>query len=365
MPGLFFFPVFGISDTPRCTKRCTIKMNKLLVVIFAFLLLSVIGSGFWVSKNLSKAAEEKVADDRLDIQSEKNKETEKKENISRNNPEVGHLPQPESKIKFSFAILGDTQSFKPSESGGYQSAVSNIEKLNPDLVFALGDLVSSCDKTAECEGKLNDWRSVLGPLASKTYPTQGNHDRTGGEKADVAWKKVFSYLPENGPDDLAKFVYSFDRENSHFVVLASDKPQENDITGAQLDWLEADLAKNQKNHIFVFFHEPAYPTNSKIGESLDKNPSDRDRLWSILTKHKVRAVFSGHEHIQSRRKVAGLYQFEFGNTESFDHLAPKSGNAEYFHIGQAFGFVEVIGKDVTIKTYSVQGDLLDFFSFSN
>jgi len=262
----------------------------------------------------------------------------------------------------SFAILGDTQYFKAGANGGFQQAAASIKKMEPALVLSMGDLVSSCDKTAECEKDYSDWKGILGPLAGKTYPVQGNHDRTGEEKADAAWEKSFSYLPSNGPSGFLRSVYSFDFENSHFVALASDKPEERDISKKQLDWLETDLAKSRKENIFVFFHEPAYPTNSKVGESLDENPGNRDRLWSILKKYKVKAVFSGHEHIQSRRNVGGLYQFGFGNTDSFNHEPPKPGTSEYHHIGQAFGWVEVRGQEVTVKTYTVGGDLLNSFS---
>lgn len=269
-----------------------------------------------------------------------------------------------NEAKFSFAILGDTQSFKTGASGSYQKATNSIQKLDPELVFAVGDLVSSCDGGEKCEAKLMDWKNILGPLSAKTYAAQGNHDRTGKEKADAAWQKVFSNFPSNGPAGFSKLVYSFDFENSHFIVLDSDKPKEHIINAVQRDWLEKDLSNNTKENTFVFFHEPAYPTNSKIGESLDVSAGDRDALWNILKNHKVTAVFSGHEHIQSRRNVGGLYQFGFGNTESFDHLAPKSGTAEYFYVGPAFGIVEVNGKKITVKTYSVQGEVLNVFELS-
>lgn len=274
--------------------------------------------------------------------------------------EIPDQSDQKSENKFSFAILGDTQYFKPGTNGGYQTAVSNIKKNNPNMIFAVGDL-SSCDGGLDCENKYNNWKSVLGNFASKTYPMQGNHDRVGKERADSVWEKVFNYLPSNGPSGFVKFTYSFDFEDSHFVVLDSDKPKENIINETQRNWLESDLSKNKNKNIFVFFHEPAYPTNSKIGEGLDANAKDRDALWNILTKYKVKAVFSGHEHIQSRRKVNGIYQFVFGNTDSFNHLAPKPGTAEYSYIGQAFGMVEVNGDEITVKTYSVQGNLLNSF----
>lgn len=276
-------------------------------------------------------------------------------------PVSEEVPTPES--KFSFAILGDTQYFKPGTNGGYQIAANNIKKLNPNLVFGIGDLISSCDGGKECENKLIEWKKVLGSLSSKTYIMMGNHDRVGENKADSIYQKVFE-MPKNGPSGYSELTYSFDSENSHFVVLSSDKPEENLINAAQRSWLDKDLDLTKKENIFVFFHEPAYPTNSKIGESLDENAKDRNALWDILAKHKVKAVFSGHEHIQSRRKINGVYQFVFGNTDSFNHLAPKPGMAEYSYVGKGFGMIEISGTEITVKTYGVGGNLLNSFALS-
>lgn len=350
--------------------------KKIFFIIIFFISCAIsIGTGiFLAEKKLAQEAKNKTINiqsyqkdevkiDEIKINSEDLNEAEIVE--EKNNESITQVENIQEEAGFSFAILGDTQSFDPGSRGGYQLAVDNIKKMNPNMVFSVGDMVSSCDKKAECEKKLNDWKNVLGSLSPKTYVVQGNHDRTGEEKADSAWENVFGYLPDNGPEGFSNFAYSFDFENSHFVVLASDKPEENNINAKQLDWLENDLARNDRENNFVFFHEIAYPTNSKIGESLDKNPKNRDRLWSILTKYKVNAVFSGHEHIQSRRKVGALYQFGFGNTDSFNHDAPKSGMTEYFYVGQAFGLAEVRGGNITVKTYSVQGELLNSFIIPN
>jgi len=339
-------------------------MKRYFIIIFSIIFLSAVAflAGIFVAEKKIEKTSKKVTEN---IPKEQGKKAEENNN---NNIEIvgGNIEEKasletdtESEVKFSFAILGDTQYFKAGTNGGYQQAVSSIKKMDPNLIFSVGDL-ASCDGGSECDTKYNNWKNVLGSFSSKAYMTQGNHDRIGEEKADSSWQKVFN-LPTNGPSGFSELVYSFDWENSHFVVLDSDKPKESNINGTQLDWLEGDLAKNKKENIFVFFHEPAYPTNSKIGESLDVNAKDRDRLWNILTSHKITAVFSGHEHIQSRRKVNGLYQFVFGNTDSFNHLTPKSGTAEYSYIGQAFGMVEISGKEITVKTYSIQGKLLNSF----
>ena len=341
--------------------------RKIFPIITFFLLLasSVYAGYFLAERKITREAEKKIVSiEKVDVEESEAVETieEEKETLSPSTADVS------ADGSFSFAILGDTQYYKSGTDGGYYAAAASIKNMDPDLGFAVGDLVSSCEED-ECEEMLERWKDVLGELAKKTYPAQGNHDRSDKKESDAVWNEVFDHLPENGPRGLSGIVYSIDFQNSHFVVLATDNPKENDISKEQLDWLEADLAKNAESlpaggqeNIFVFFHEPAYPTNSKIGESLDENPENRDRLWSILKKYKTRAVFSGHEHIQSRRNVDGLYQFGFGNTEAFNHDEPKPGTTEYFHVGRGFGLVEVLGQEVTVKTYSVGGELLDTFN---
>jgi len=266
---------------------------------------------------------------------------------------------------FSFAILGDTQRFTAGNSNGnFQKAAAKIKAMDPALVFAVGDLVSSCDGDSKCSAKYADWKKVVGTLLPKTYATQGNHDRTGDDKTDNTWRDSFAF-PTNGPSGFSEQAYSFDYKNSHFVVLDSDKPKEHLVNGEQRAWLEKDLAANKKEDTFVFFHEPAYPVSSKITESLDKEPGERDALWQILEKHNVTAVFNGHEHIVSRRKIDNLYQFIFGSTDAFNHGLPAKGVAEYSNQGQGrFGFARVNGKEITVETHDPSGKILNSFTFS-
>lgn len=348
-------------------------MKKIIILasVLVFLVATSFAGGVFVAKikqetfgDISKKVESIGGVDASKKFSDMSKKTDYANITPETIAQVGNEVESEDAV-FSFALLGDTQYFKPGASGNFQSAAGTIKKMDPDLVFAVGDLVSSCDGGSNCEEKFNEWKSVLGSLLSKTYVTQGNHDRTGKSKADTVWQKVFD-LPTNGPDGYSEFVYSFDKGESHFIVLDSEKPKENLINDVQRNWLEMDLKANKKKNIFVFFHEPAFPVSSKIGEGLDDDKQQRDALWDILKKHKVAAVFNGHEHIQSRRKIDGIYQFVFGNTNSYDHDAPQQGVAEYYHVGEGFGIVQIHENgQIVVNLYSVEGQLLNYFMLPN
>ncbi|MBU2028577.1 metallophosphoesterase [Patescibacteria group bacterium] len=356
-------------------------MRKSFWIAFIVIFLSAvsIGVGVFLAEKNIKNSKEKLIDSSLTDDASIIKDNIKDGGISLSRPgpssapsesipesekaeeEITPAPVPETAVnKFSFGILGDTQRTSFESSSGFYKAMQILKEKNPEFLAVVGDLLSSCDGKSGCQSKMDRWKGVISSLFSKTYAVMGNHDRSGGDKADKLWQDFFSF-PTNGPSGFSELTYSLDVKNAHLVFLNSEKPEEHKINSEQRDWLKKDLQDNSKDLTFVFFHEPAYPVSSKIDESLDANKKDRDALWKILSDEKVTAVFSGHEHIVSRKKIDGVYQFVFGNTDAFDHDLPKTGVAEYSYQGESFGWVEVVDKKVTIKTFSVDGKELNSF----
>jgi len=282
------------------------------------------------------------------------------------------LPHPSQAV--TFALMGDTKDFLAG-SGAMESAVKKIKKKKPRAVIVLGDLINDCADDSTCRNYWNSWKSAAAPVLKKTYPVMGNHDRVNvsGEAADSLWQEVFN-LPANGPQGFSELAYSFNKGNSHFIVLNSSKPINNLINSAQRDWLEQDLALNRKKkHKFIFFHAPAYPASLHIGSSLDAYPAERDALWEILDRHKVSAVFVGHEHFFNRRLINSsvysgaansIYQFTVGRTDVTEsYPVPQSGMSEYYSLEKSFAIVNAKKKSVKIDLYSTSGNLLHSFRY--
>jgi len=194
----------------------------------------------------------------------------------------------------------------------------------------------------------------------------GNHDSRSLINSNFA-------MPQNGPEGYLNNVYSFDIENSHFVVLSSSWSLAHVIDEIQRNWLERDLTANTKENTFILFHEPAFSQGHKIGASLDYDKQSRDALWRIIDKHNVAAVFSGHEHIFARRIIDlrvfpeaenFIYQFTVGNSASYAHPRPNRKLIDYYFRPKSYLLVEVSGKNISTSLYSSKGILINKFDFA-
>jgi hypothetical protein len=64
--------------------------------------------------------------------------------------------------------------------------------------------------------------------------------------------------------------------------------------------------------IFVVGHEPAYPSNRHIGDSLDANTTDRNAFWALLEEYDATYI-CGHTHYYSTYSSGGATQIDVGN----------------------------------------------------
>ena len=135
-------------------------------------------------------------------------------------------------------------------------------------------------------------------------------------------------------------TYSFDEENSHFVVLDIysgikylGARQYGRISNELYDWLENDLIKTKKENIFIFAHQPIQyvPVVGLVNDDYKKFCQDsartygvdslawfdkmytqkiksRKEFWNLLKEHKVIAYFCGHSHKNSVKNYDGVWE---------------------------------------------------------
>ncbi|MDW0323364.1 MAG: metallophosphoesterase, partial [Nitrososphaeraceae archaeon] len=177
---------------------------------------------------------------------------------------------------FNFATAGDFGCSKNT-----QNTVSNMERKNPELVLALGDL--SYHSTADC------WFDIMSPLKGKMMITLGHHDIKDGEAKMNQYVKSF---------ELDKPYYSYDYKHVHFLVMASlsDYKQGSE----QYNFIKQDLEKASQNEdtnwIIVSTYKPLYssPSEHPAEDSL------RDAYNPLFEKYGVDLVLNGHNHNYQR-----------------------------------------------------------------
>ena len=194
-----------------------------------------------------------------------------------------------------FMVVSDMHFYSPSpnfkETLFYEIVQAAIdEKVN--FIFFTGDLViSGFTTSAEQDSALKDWRFLLDTLSVhniQVFACRGNNDFN-----KEAWDSLFTgdyALPQNGPENEHNITYSFETNNLFFISL-DQYMEEHRINQ---DWLDDQLAKNDKPHVFVAGHEPAF----KLLHSncMGAYPDERNIFWESLIRAGVKIFFCGHDH---------------------------------------------------------------------
>jgi hypothetical protein len=181
---------------------------------------------------------------------------------------------------FNIAVSADWGCEKDTKK-----TAENIQKKNPEIVIAAGDL--SYKKSANC------WFEIIQPFKSKMKIALGDHeysDTNGG-----ATGIINQYLK---PLNLTKTYYSFDMNKVHFVFI--DPYIEYNVGSSQYHFIEQDLKTASTNpkidwtfvaeSIPIYTSPAQHPANSTI----------RDIYHPIFDKYGVDLVFTSDNHNYQR-----------------------------------------------------------------
>jgi hypothetical protein len=195
--------------------------------------------------------------------------------------------QVEKTEKWSFVVFSDLQ----TGYGIYAQLTENISKISPvpNAAFCCGDLMLRGANEAEWVAFKNCTEPITDTMP--LYVARGNHEGNN-ELSDEILKKHL-YFP------MERFYYSLRKNHCFFIILdTQEKDEDRAILGKQRNWLFSQLdsadADTSVLHIFLFMHQPLYPQGNHKGNNL----YNAEELHSCLLNHdKIRAVFSGHDHL--------------------------------------------------------------------
>lgn len=220
---------------------------------------------------------------------------------------------PSNPKELRFVVMADSRgSDNGVNSSTVKKTLERIKKLSPQPEFAVmpGDLVDGAKDLNGVKSQLEYFKKIATAYypISFFYPGIGNHEVNvsglGGEKAFAGAFKEFQAVFLK---DFNRTAYFFDKGDARFFMLNSNHPGEAHTIGdSQLAWLRENIDKS-KRYNFYFLHEPAYPTGTHVGSSLDANPYKRDRLWEVIDGSNSPMVFCGHEHNYTRRHISSHF----------------------------------------------------------
>ena len=189
---------------------------------------------------------------------------------------------------FYFVQLSDTHwGYKgpanPDAANTLKKAVATVNALEtpPDFIVFTGDLTHTTDDAQERRRRLAEFRDIVSGLKVKTVRFMpGEHDAS--LDAGAAFKEFFG-----------ETHYTFDHKGVHFIVLDNVSDPGARIGDAQLDWMKADLARQEKNApIVVFTHRPLFD----LAPQWDWATRDGAKALELLMPYANVTVFYGHIH---------------------------------------------------------------------
>jgi hypothetical protein len=190
-------------------------------------------------------------------------------------------PRPGEPIRF--AVFGDNR----TDGDAHRRLVAALAAEAPDLVVNTGDMVGESDS-----GEWQIFFDIEYPLLINTplVPAIGNHEADYGDGGQFA-----SLFPMSG-SRFGGRVYSLDYGDLHFAVLDS-----NGELGDQARWLDGDLTAAEARgarHEFVVMHWGPWCGVSKMSHG--NNDDAISAVVPVARRHKVAALFSGHNHVYER-----------------------------------------------------------------
>ena len=218
------------------------------------------------------------------------------------------MNSPGREPSFSFAVMGDPHPdprqrsyIDPyTQTCHFRRALDEINRLDPDFLVMVGDLVYHASKNADEFARMWDgFEAAAAGLRMPHYRAIGSHDVCSARTQELYVARYGSRFPLYG---------SFDHGGCHFIILDSmlytPEPQYPNIAGEQLSWLTRDLEHHDgRQHTFVFLHDPLWRTFSVSGPGKAiRSRLDPDfsnwllQIHPLLVSAGVNTVFCGHGH---------------------------------------------------------------------
>lgn len=283
-------------------------------------------------------------------------------------PTISYTPsQPSTPIDSpTIAYFGDVEPASSSDASDLTSDLNQVIPLSPtgkvDAVFFMGDMTKS-------SGTFKYTLQALDASNLKDIPAFfviGNHeaDSMGSSNPLIQSKYASSVVPMNYfISDKSKNTYSIDIGNMHVININEYwDNKDGDVTTPLYDWIDSEIKPNSYN--IVVGHEPLYPKSPEnkadkhVGNSLDANKANRDRLQELFVSKGVDIFLAGHIHYASIQNIdsQGVYEGVTGTIGSGINQGEDKFATITYTYSNSNGLVLTQKKDIVnpkITTYNI------------
>lgn len=239
-----------------------------------------------------------------------------------------------------FAVIGDNGTGKtPQYEVGAQLTAAR-QTFPFEFVVMVGDNLYGSQKPKDFADKFERPYAALLGAGVPFYAALGNHD----EPANRSYP---------GFNMKGERYYTYVTKQVRFVVLDT-----NLLDPTQLAWATKVLETATEPWRIAVFHHPLYSNARRHGSNVDL----RVILEPLLARTGVSVVFSGHEHVYERLKPQqGITYFTEGSSGQLrkGDMRPDVNTAASFDADQTFMLVDVTGNEMTFKTLTRTGQIVD------
>lgn len=310
-------------------------------------------------------------------------------------PALARADEPKADEPVAFFVVGDTHFLADKDdntkldkrSEGVNSRLLDVLNKLPGTAipkeagggtvrapFALlhaGDCIDTGDKANE-KAQQTEWAAFAagfgltgkdGKLKVPVYEVHGNHDSPRGD--GLAVKKIAERNKNRpGVASVSKngVHYSWDRGGVHFVALGIVVGEVKEFARKRryppldsLEFLVADLKEKVGtsgkpvvilHHVDMLRYALA-ATDDKAAANKEWDPADVKGYFAALKGYNVAAIFYGHTHARNVYKWDGTSKPAMTGVPAFN----VDNGAHFAMQAQAFFYVEISGKAVTVREY--------------
>jgi PA14 domain/Chitobiase/beta-hexosaminidase C-terminal domain/Calcineurin-like phosphoesterase len=210
---------------------------------------------------------------------------------------------------FQFAIVTDRTG--GHRNGVFEKAVEKLNKLHPEFVMCVGDLIEGYTKDQkEIDRQWAEWDGILDKLKMRFFALPGNHD-ISNEVMRKAWLERYG-----------KAWYHFVYKGVLFIAMDSNDGDGLSISRSQIDYVKKALADNPNvRWTMLYMHHPVWNYKDFNGFS-EIEAALQSRPYTVLAGH-------NHQYLKTQRNNRNYYilastgggsQLRGPRFQEFDHV---------------------------------------------